>query len=147
VSNVFSKTLLVVVAACLIVAALIYPDVFTDKNNIFFKNLVNHNLLGISGLIMSIGISSIVFCLGKIADYEARMEAPKHFKLTRKSLRRDASGLVTVFVLCLLVSVAKPLLIDFQFAVVAANVFSLYLLIAISVLLYDLAALASQIEA
>src|SRR4051794_22074220 len=112
------------ILACTVVAR---PALLCDEN-VFLKNVVTHELLGILGIILSVTIatvSQIVFALNTI---EERYEKEGLFK-TRAGVRRASYFLIYLFVVALVIVVAKPQLATTKSSESAFNALALLVVV------------------
>lgn len=105
------------VAWCVLIAGIVLvcvlasysPAVLGDSNG-FLKNFVNHELLAILGVILAITIASAGQLHLTLNEIERNHGTPGSFDKTRDGIRSAAYWLIALFLIAVLVVVAKPLL-------------------------------------
>lgn len=92
-----------------ILLSLAAPWAMSDYNA-FLKNFVNHELLAFLGVVVTITLASATNLhleLNKLEEAAGKRKFPK----TRASIRRSSVSMITMLVIAVVVTVAKPLVI------------------------------------
>jgi hypothetical protein len=93
-----------------LVLSLAAPWALSDQHNTFLKNFVNHELLAFLGVVVTITLASCTSLhleLNKLEEAEQR----RGFEPTRTAIRRSAVSLVTMLIIAVILTVAKPLVL------------------------------------
>lgn len=100
-----SYVIIVVCGAVFLVTALVRPSLISDDNE-FLKELIGVNLLTILGVILSITLASVGqvhLSLNKIEEKYNKRAFPD----TRAGMQKAAYWLISLFLICLIVTYAK----------------------------------------
>jgi hypothetical protein len=92
-----------------IMLSLAAPWVMSD-GNVFLKGFVNHELLAFLGVVVTITLASATNLhleLNKLEEQEQRLG----FTGTRAAIKRSAISLVTMLMIAIVLTVAKPLVV------------------------------------
>lgn len=98
------------VATILVVLTITRPEILSDENK-FLLGFVNHEFLAISGVILTITLASAAQVHLKLNEIEEKYQDIFLTK-TRSHVRRGAYWLISLFLVSILLVVAKPILAD-----------------------------------
>lgn len=96
------------IVVCLSLSA---PHLISDKNA-FLKGFVNHEIIAIMGVIITITLASCSQLYLRLSEMERLRAAPGAFARTKSSVRRAAFALICVFGFCMIVVVTKGYFIN-----------------------------------
>jgi uncharacterized protein YacL len=137
-------TSLIAALAVVLVCAIYNPSYLSDKNS-FMHHFVNHELLALLGIIMTITLASAASLHLEFNKFEER--AKKRFLTkTRRNVMQGAYGLIFGFLLAVVIVVFKPLLPPSEGAQAVANGLALIVLLFNVLILLDLTQLAFAIQ-
>lgn len=126
------------------ICAICKPAYLSDQND-FLRNFVNHELLALLGIIMTITLASAAQLHLEFNKFEER--AGKRFLTkTRQGVMHGAFGLIFGFLLAVALVILKPLLPHSEPAVAIANGLALIILLFNVLILLDLTQLAFAIK-
>jgi polyferredoxin len=100
---------LIVAVAIVIMCAIGAPDVLSDSNK-FLEGFVNHELLAVQAVILSITLASTAQIHLEFNKIEERYKRQNALIKTRQNVRTGAMFLIFLFLLAVVIVVAKPLL-------------------------------------
>lgn len=104
-----SYCILICSTAIVVVFSAFAPSLLSDQNE-FLEGFVNHEFLNILGVIVTITLASSANLHLTLNQIEERHQTKNAFLETRGGVRSAAYALIVLFVVALLLVVAKPLL-------------------------------------
>jgi uncharacterized protein YqhQ len=108
-TNTLSYCILLAVALLVCVMAAYSPGPLSDENS-FLRGFVSHELLSVLGVIVTITLASSAQLHLTLNQIEERHQTEHAFLATRSGIRGAAFALIILFVLAVVLVVAKPLL-------------------------------------
>ncbi len=132
-----AATLVVVIAAC-------RPEWLSDTND-FLHNFVNHELLGLLGIIMTITLASAASLHLEFNKIEERFKQ-RGLKKTRHGVTQDAFCLIGLFFISVLIVVIKPIVGHGEVAEAVFNGAALVILLWNILILVEITQLAFAIQ-
>lgn len=143
-SKIIPPVTLIAMAAVLLSISFSTPWLLDDRN-IFLKKFVGEGLLSTLGFILTVTLASSASLhleLNKIQDATG-----KTFDRTRKSIRRSAYSLMTIFGAAAILVVVKPLLPEVPYNIATANSLAILFIYFNLSVLYDLTRTVFKIPA
>src|SRR5262245_21062879 len=110
---------LIAALAVVLICAIYNPSYLSDKNE-FMHHFVNHELLALLGIIMTITLASAAQLHLEFNKFEEKMRK-RFLTKTRQGVIHGAFGLIFGFLLAIAVVVLKPLLPHSEGAEAIAN--------------------------
>jgi hypothetical protein len=101
-----SWCILICAFAILLICAVVKPSLIAD-NNTFLSNFVNHELLAVLGIIMTITLASAASLHLEFNKIEERHKK-RGLMETRRGVKQGAYCLIILFVVAVLLVVVKP---------------------------------------
>jgi hypothetical protein len=135
---------LICAVAIVIVCAVYNPELISDKNK-FLHDFVNHELIGILGIILTITLASAANLHLEFNKIEERYQR-RGLTDTRKGVRQGAYFLIALFIFGVLLVLTKPV---FAFGDASETVFNGFALITLLwnvLILLELTQLAFAIQ-
>jgi hypothetical protein len=144
VNKIVSRCTFIVAVGVWVVLSITAPWVLGDANT-FLKNFVNHELLGVLGVIVTITLASAAnlhLQLNRIED-----EFKKTFLTsTRRAVKQSAFSMIVIFAIAVVDVVVKPLLPSGDMSASFANGIALLVILFAILVLIDLTQLVFKIE-
>lgn len=135
---------LIAALAVVLVCANYNPSFLSDKNR-FMQHFVNHELLAILGIIMTITLASAAQLHLEFNKFEEKAKR-RFLTKTRQGVVHGAFSLIFAFLIAVVIVVLKPLLPHSEGAEALANGLALILLLFNVLVLLDLTQLAFAIR-
>ena len=135
---------LIAAFAVVLICAIYNPAYLSDKNT-FMHHFVNHELLALLGIIMTITLASAASLHLEFNKIEEKFQK-RGLTSTRRAVMQGAYGLIFGFLLAVVIVVFKPLLPHSEGAEAVANGLALIILLFNVLILLDLTQLAFAIK-
>lgn len=142
--NISICALLCAITAVVIIAACA-PQWLSDRNG-FLKHFVNHELLALLGIIMTITLASAANLHLVFNGIEERFKKPGGLTKTRQGVTQGAYCLIGLFVLSVFTVLAKPAVVGNQVLEAAFNGAAMIFLLWNVLILVEITQLAFAIE-
>src|SRR5262245_876498 len=110
----------IVAFATVVILAVIAPWTLSDQNT-FLKGFINHELLAVIGVIVTITLASAANLHLQLNIIEERV-GQRVFSSTKGAVRRSAYSLIWMLLLALVLVVVKPMVLRHQVSEIAAAV-------------------------
>ncbi|BBK30374.1 hypothetical protein STHU_10080 [Allostella humosa] len=127
-SKTISWCILVIAAALVVVMAASAPMVLSDKNT-FLMGFVNHEFLNLLGVILAITIASAAQLHLALNNIEEKHGGKDIFVRTRRGIRSGSYYLIALFLIGIVVVVAKPHLAHNEWSQTVFNGSALFILL------------------
>lgn len=135
---------LIAALAVVLICAIYNPSYLSDKNS-FMLNFVNHELLALLGIIMTITLASAASLHLEFNKIEEKFQK-RGLTETRRGVMQGAYGLIFSFLFAVVIVVLKPLLPHSETAEAISNGLALLILLFNVLILLDLTQLAFAIK-
>lgn len=141
-----SYVLLFLIAAVLLVAAFSQPYILSNQNE-FLANFVNHEFLNVLGVILAITLASAGQLHLKFNEIEERYDQKGGLSKTRRGVHQAAYWLIALFLLAVVVVVAKPVVTSNPLSEAICNALAIFILVWYVLLLISLTQTTFKITA
>lgn len=127
-----------------VIIVVVKPSVISDQNS-FLKGFVNHEFLGLMGVIVTITLASAGNLFIELNKLEDRADQ-SIFTKTKRSVKDSAFSLIWSLVFALLLVTAKPLFANNDASQAIANAGALTIILFSILILVDLTVAAFNID-
>ena len=135
---------LIAALAVVLMCAIYNPSYLSDKND-FMHHFVNHELLALLGIIMTITLASAAGLHLEFNKIEEKFQK-RGLTITRRGVIQGAYGLIFLFLFAVAIVVLKPLIPHSDAAEAVVNGLALIILLFNVLILLDLTQLAFSIK-
>jgi hypothetical protein len=139
-----SWCLLICAFAIIVICAVVKPEILSDKND-FLHHFVNHELLALLGIIMTITLASAASLHLEFNKIEERAKK-RGLVETRRGVKQAAYCLIILFVLSVTMVVVKPLVHGNDTMTALINGAAVFIVLWNALLLLELTQLAFAIQ-
>ena len=98
-------------AAAVLISVLISQPIWLSDENTFLKNFINHELLAVTGVMLTITLGSAAQIHLKLNEIEER-KGHEFLHKTRSNVKSGSYFLILIFSFCVLLVLLKPVLAE-----------------------------------